>query len=85
MGILQEPQTASILGISMEQKVVAVFPTILISMYLFGELLCTADQLLVEAGHTLHIGLTSEPGTVDDFEPAFFTQRGGMWCLNIDL
>ena len=69
MGILQEPQTASLLGISMEQKVVAVFPTILISMYLFGELLCTADQLLVEAGHTLHIGLASEPGTVDD-EPA---------------
>ena len=78
MGILQEPQTASLLGISMEQKVVAVFPTILISMYLFGELLCTADQLLVEAGHPLHIGLTSEPGTVDDFEPAFFTQRGGI-------
>ena len=70
MGILQEPQTASLLGISMEQKVVAVFPTILISMYLFGELLCTADQLLVEAGHPLHIGLTSEPGTVDDFEAA---------------
>ena len=78
MGILQEPQTASLLGISMEQKVVAVFPTILISMYLFGELLCTADQLLVEAGHPLHIGLTSEPGTVDDFEAAFFTQRGGI-------
>ena len=77
MGILQEPQTASLLGISMEQKVVAVFPTILISMYLFGELLCTADQLLVEVGHTLHIGLASEPGTVDD-EPAFFTQRGGI-------
>ena len=47
-------------------------------MYLFGELLCTADQLLVEAGHPLHIGFTSEPGTVDDFEPAFFTQRGGI-------
>ena len=70
MGILQEPQTASLLGISMEQKVVAVFPTILTSMYLLGELLCTADQLLVEAGHPLHIGLTSEPGTVDDFEAA---------------
>ena len=45
----------------MEQKVVAVFPTILISMYLFGELLCTADQLLVEAGHPLHVRLPTEP------------------------
>ena len=47
-------------------------------MYLFGELLCTADQLLVEAGHPLHIGFTSEPGTVDHFEAAFLTQRGGI-------
>ena len=39
-------------------------------MYLFGELLYTSDQLLVEAGHPLHIGLTSEPGTVDDVEAA---------------
>ena len=39
-------------------------------MYLFGELLCTAGQLLVEAGHPLHVGLASEPGTVYDFEAA---------------
>ena len=62
----------------MEQKVVAVFPTITISLYLFGELLYTADQLPVEAGHPLHIGFTSEPRTVDDLESAFFTQRGGI-------
>ena len=48
------------------------------SLYLFSELLRTAGQLLVEAGHPLHIGLAGEPGTVDDFEPVFLIKRGGI-------
>ena len=39
-------------------------------MYLFGELLRTSGQLLVEVGHPLQVSLASEPGTVDDFEVA---------------